>query len=252
MRSPFGKADLDRLDLLLRSARAVVSMQEVHAGNERSDVIGMRHDVDGAHALDIAVRMAWWEAERGYRSTYFILHSSPYFVRPDTPAKLARIAGCGHEIGFHTNAIAEALRTGRNPNAILDDALSQMRNFWGFQARGFVAHGDRICYDATCESGKVSPQAKFINDEMFTECARPDFGAPDRVLHYKRHTLQLQPESFEDWGFSYNPNWLPHRYYNSDSNGAWAEPFAKTLEDFARGDGQVHLLQHPDWWGGAL
>jgi hypothetical protein len=37
------------------------------------------------------------------------------------------IADCGHEIGFHVNAIAEALRTNGDPVKILADELDELQ-----------------------------------------------------------------------------------------------------------------------------
>lgn len=75
-RRTFGGADLDELDAFLRSTARVVPFGEFrHAANPH--VVGMRHDVDSD--LPNAVRLAEWEAERGYRSTYFVLHTSEYW-----------------------------------------------------------------------------------------------------------------------------------------------------------------------------
>jgi hypothetical protein len=58
-RYPFTAADLSELDeRLLSQAAACVAMQEIHDGERSADVIGMRHDVDGGHALATAVRIA--------------------------------------------------------------------------------------------------------------------------------------------------------------------------------------------------
>jgi len=106
------KTDLDELELLLSTASAVVSMREVHAGARADDIIGLRHDVDDNNgSLDTAALIAQWERDRGYRSTYFILHTAPYWQEKDTlQAALEIILECGHEIGFHVNAITEGSR----------------------------------------------------------------------------------------------------------------------------------------------
>jgi hypothetical protein len=63
--------------MLLNEAVAVVPMINVAKGQQWPRVIGLRHDVD--NVIEPAVRFAAWEAERGYRSTYFILHTAPYW-----------------------------------------------------------------------------------------------------------------------------------------------------------------------------
>src|SRR6185295_7735468 len=110
-------ADLAELDmLLLDRAKAVIAMEDMHDGNRDPNTIAMRHDVDAGHALATAVRIAEWEAHRGYRSSYYILHTSPYWLAPGFRESLEQIANHGHEIGIHANALAEALRTGRDPD----------------------------------------------------------------------------------------------------------------------------------------
>lgn len=233
--APFQPEDLDQLDELLFSrAAGVVSMREVAAGDNHPTVIGLRHDVD--NVIGPAVAMAEWEADRGYSSTYFILHTAPYWWQKDLlRSSLETIAECGHEIGFHVNAITAAIAIGRDPVEIIEEAVDELRSY-GHDISGVVAHGDAACY-----------QYGFVNDEIFTESPRPDYGEPDRMVN----RLRLQPVSRAYFGFEYDPNWLPRAEYLSDSGGRWSRYF----EDVAAGfpyAGQLHMLVHADWWGEAF
>lgn len=76
-RRAFRAADLAAVQLFLDQTDAAVPMREVAVGNRDPRVIGLRHDVDSD--LPNAVRLAEWEAERDYRSTYFFLHTSDYW-----------------------------------------------------------------------------------------------------------------------------------------------------------------------------
>ena len=135
--APFQREDLHQLELFLNRARRVIPMCEVADGDHAPEAVGMRHDVD--NFLAPAVAMAEWEYERGYRSTYFILHTAPYWEDKDTlQAGLEVIAECGHEIGFHINAITEAIRTGRDPFEIAHEAVTELRGY-GYDVRGVVA-----------------------------------------------------------------------------------------------------------------
>jgi hypothetical protein len=231
---PFQPDDLEDLDALLARAHAVVPMREIAAGLPSAGVIGLRHDVD--NTISEAVAFAQWEAERGYRATYYILHTAPYWLMKDTLAEaLEVIADCGHEIGFHVNAIAEALRTNGDPVKILADEVDELRSF-GYPVTGVVAHGDPLCHSVG-----------FVNDEMFTESARPSYGAPDRLLGH----LQLQPVSRTHFGFEYDPNWLPRGNYISDSGGEWSQPFDEVAAAWPT-QGQLHMLIHACWWGEAF
>ncbi len=231
---PFMPSDLDELGEFLGRADAVVPMSEIADGNHDERVIGMRHDVD--NEIMSSVSMALWEQKRGYRSTYFILHTAPYWQdKRRLRAALVAIHGMGHEIGFHINAITEAIETGEHPLDIAYDAVDELRSY-GYPVRGVVAHGDNACYEH-----------HFINDEIFTESARPDYGAPDRVVG----GVKLEPVSRSELGFDYDPNWLPRSEYLSDSGGRWSQSFEAVAARFP-GSGQLHMLVHPCWWDEAL
>lgn len=258
---PFDAADLNDLDELLTRAFAVVSLQEVFAGNRHSDVIAMRHDVDAGHALAVAANMAEWEAARGYRSTYYILHSSPYWGTKDFPRLLDRIATAGHEIGMHTNALAESFRQNRDPDLILDEALKTLRGF-GYPVRGVVGHGDGLC-NRDAQPGELW----FANDEQFVECARPKDGAPDRAITRGLITRRLAPRPLADFGFDYEAVRIGRGFTNTDSGGRWYYEFSETIDQWDAaasvsgpaermaqplGHKQLHLLVHPDWWTNAF
>lgn len=236
MRTRFGPADLDALDALLDEALAVVPMRRIWEGMTDEHVIGLRHDVDDNHgSLDTAVKIALWEHERGYRSTFFFLHTASYFDDYDRLGHAVdTVAAYGHEIGIHTNAIAAALRVGGHPDDILEEGLERLRSF-GHEVIGVAAHGDEMCH-----------RCGFVNDEQFIECARPDYGEPDRLLRFDGHDVKLEPITMTAFGLLYDTHRLPHGRYLSDSGGKWNEPFPGT------GEGQLHVLWHPDWWSGAF
>ena len=248
---PYGPGDLAELDeRLLSRAHAVIALQEVHAGNRHPDVIGLRHDVDDNRgAFENAVRLADWEANRGYRATYFLLHTADYWHSTSFWPGVERISRAGHEIGIHTNAIADALRTSRDPDTTLQAALVELRSH-GYPTRGVVGHGDSLCR-----------AAGFANDEQFLECARPKSGFATRELEHDGNHVTLAPRPLSDFGLTYEAVRLGRGYAQSDSGGRWLFPFDNTVESFtasltgpaaAAAIGQLHLLIHPDWWGEAL
>lgn len=259
---PFYADDLDELDerFFARAAK-VVAMEDVVAGDRAPNVIGLRHDCDAGHSLATAVKMARWEAERGYRSTFYILHTSPYWVFPGFRQMLDDIASYGHEIGIHTDALAEALKTGRDPGVILDEALARLRGF-GFDVRGVAGHGNPMC-NRDRSPGEIT----FANDEQFLECRRVKEGPPDRVITRGEISLRLAPRPLADFGLEYEALWsaYPFPWRISDSGGKWLNPgFEETAEQFAVQLGvtalpmvtaaprQLHALIHPDWWAQAF
>ena len=248
-RYPFAASDMAELDeRLLSRAAACVALQEVHDGNHTAGTVALRHDVDGAHALEVAVRIARWESDRGYRSTYFLLHTSPYWGAPRFRESVERLVELGREVGIHTNALAAALRTGRDPDAILEQAIGELTSF-GVRVRGVAAHGDPLCLLERSEG-----EGAFVNYEQFTECARPQFGAADRTIRRNGYRLRLKPRPLADFGLEYEALMLsiadPFRL--SDSGGGWSQSFTATVDAFHCGGRQLHLLWHPDWWGNAF
>lgn len=242
-RYPFTASDLEELDArLLSVADRVVPMRDIHKGDRNPRTIGLRHDVDAVskdahHAFETALHMARWEFERGYSSTYYLLHSSHYW-NADNLYRALEFEEFGHEVGIHVNAIAEGLRHKRSPDWILCEALGDLRSF-GLRVDGGVAHGDELCR-----------KARFVNDEMFRESPRPDWGEPFRIVNYDGTEVPLEPRPLNEYHLEYLANWLPRHDYLSDSGGEWSQTFDLVCARF--GEGQLHVLTHPDWWAEAF
>ena len=153
-RRAFGPADFEQLDSILCQAEAVVSVRtvlELPAGQRSPRQVVLRHDTDGD--IDNAVRFAEWEAARGYRASYYVLHTDWYyrdgFAGPPSRyvlRALERIQHLGHEIGLHNNAITVALRTGRDPVEVLSTELDHLRRA-GFDVTGTAAPWRRAVPD---------------------------------------------------------------------------------------------------------
>lgn len=256
--APFFWDDLDELDArFLAPAARVVAIEDVVAGDRAPNVLGLRHDCDCGASLSTAVKMARWEEEHGYRSSYYILHTSSYWGAPWFEEMLYEISICGHEIGIHTNALAESMRTGEDPDVILERALETLRGF-GYEVRGAAGHGDPFC-----NRDRQPGEGTFANDEQFVECRREDQGDADRLLRRGNITRRLAPRPLADFGLHYEALWcgLPFPFRFSDSGGRWTcDGLEATYERFTRqlhvtdppthpdDPKQLHLLIHPDWW----
>jgi hypothetical protein len=260
-------ADLEDLDTLFMSkADRVIPLREVVAGDRAPNAIGMRHDCDSQMSLLTATNMAAWEAERGYRSSYYILHGSGYWDQPGFESYLEVIALYGHEIGIHVNALADALRTGRNPDEILEEALARLRGL-GHDVIGAAGHGDRLCSSEAREG-----EQWFANDEQFLECKRGQVGdtiveGGAREINRGAVSLFLQPRPLADFGLEYEALFcaLPYNFRFSDSGGKWnPEDFLHISALFSAyvttekppqspdDPKQLHMLIHPDWWANAF
>lgn len=215
-------------------------MYDVYKGDRSPDVIGLRHDVDdNPLSFETALAFAEWEFEHGYSSTYFLLHGSHYWT-PESLELVPRFVELGHEVGLHVNAVALGLLYDLDPHSILYRALEELRRT-GVEVRGCVAHGDNLCHSA-----------HFVNDEIFLESRRPDYGPADRLLRHGRHELELEPAPRHIYGLEYDASWLPRGDYLSDSSGKWSQSVDDVVGRFIGrelyGAGQLHILLHPDWW----
>lgn len=234
--APFQTVDLEEFDArLLSQAERVVPMYDVARGDRGDRVIGLRHDVDdNPLSFETALAFAEWEFAQGYSSTYYLLHGSHYW-NPESLEAAGRFVDLGHEIGLHVNGLAEALLTGDDPRRIVREAVDELRQV-GFDVRGCVAHGDQLC-----------SRVGFVNDEMFEESPRPDYGPANRTLRLGSQEVAIAPVSRSGFGFEYDANWLPRANYLSDSGGRWSQSFDDVVETFGVA-GQLHILVHPDWW----
>ena len=241
-RITFGPDELAELEALYRLADRVVPMRAIHRGDIGRNVIGLRHDVDDNRgSLDVALQFARWEADRGYGSTYFLLHGSHYWPRVQFVA--LELATLGHEVGIHVNALAESLRTGSDPLELLAVALRELRSS-GVPVIGAVAHGDPLCY-------RPDRSLEFVNDEIFLECPRPEVGSVPRVVRGNGRWTTIEPVPLATFGLEYESNRLPRGVYLSDSGSRWSSSFDDVVRGFSDSP-QLHLLVHPDWWATAF
>ena len=141
-------------------------------------ILLIRHDID--HDPYTAVRMARWEAAHGLKSTYCVLHSAWYYGElvgdryvhtRDMVETLQEIQTLGHEINFHNNLIATALRETIDPASLLKDELAYLRAH-RIVISGTSTHGDRLC-------GALG----FRNWELFKECCDTRFGGPREIRY---------------------------------------------------------------------
>jgi hypothetical protein len=245
----FGPRDLAVIANMLDHVDDAVPLAEAYQRREQwpERFVALRHDMD--HDVENSVRMAHWEAEHGFRSTYFVLHTDWYWGDggPANPSPfvlraLDEIAGLGHEIGVHNNAVTEALLTGRPPADVLGDVLEALRGH-GLTVTGTAGHGD-----------SVARQANYINFEMFAECPHPEGLAADRELEFRDpstgavHRLRLEPVSMSELGLEYEAYFLGNTRYLSESEGRWNHQLQEFVATYLREGGFLQVLTHPTHW----
>ena len=210
-------------------------------------ILLIRHDVD--HDIETALGMARWEADRGIRSTYCLLHTAWYWGEFDGrryrhTRELVeagdRLLELGHEINFHNNLATLALKTGCDPARVLDSELEFMRSR-GWPVVGTSTHGDRLC-------GNLG----YRNFEIFEHAVKDEFGGR-RLVWHEGNGVRLGSLRQEDFGLSYEAYDIHRDVYVSDSGGRLRCPLdAPGRRTFGRNDpGRGHvagLLMHPIWW----
>lgn len=193
------------------SLRLTDFIREKDIGDRK--ILLIRHDVDHDHLT--ALKIAKWEASRGIRTTYCLLHTAWYYgkIDGDTIIHSNELIECartiqdlGHEINLHNNLVATALKEGINPVKFLSDELDFFRSI-GISIAGTSTHGDKLCR-----------ALNFRNWELFTECCDDRFGGP-RIVEHEKNSIRLGEISMEDFGLEYEAYDIARDIYYTDSGG---------------------------------
>lgn len=203
--------------------------------------IGCRRDVN--HDLELARKMALLEAEVGIHSTYFILHTAPYYKDKKSLLNSCKvIQSLGHEIGFHSNMVSAQVFDGlKLPGEWLAKELRWFKDN-GINITGVSQHGDKRCREFY-----------FLNDYFWQDCPMiPDhFGS-----YYSVGDDCKIIKAKEEWfGFEYNCSKLNITGYRSDAQfkdiypNIWFAKFSD-FSEYKNGD-KVELLVHPCRWENA-
>jgi hypothetical protein len=238
------------LDRLAASERIrVVPLREYHGLHDPdSVVVGIRHDID--ERLGSALELARLEHERGLRSTYYVLHTAPYYgrLRPGEashdesviPALRALQDGYGHEVGWHNDLVTLQCVYGVDPVGYLHGELAWLRGH-GLDVSGSGAHGSYWCH-----------ALGFTNNYFFSGLDEPEPGFPNtETVEGPRGRCRIAKARLADFGLEYEANHLERDWYFSDSyfrNGGerW-HPDLLDVDRFRPGD-RVIVLVHPCHW----
>lgn len=142
----FGPGDLDELEAFLLGSVVVLPMRSLVEDEPLAGATYMRHDVDDLLIHSLA--FARWEADRGYRATYFLLPSTDYWRKTAVVRDVAMaIQDLGHEVGLHNDAYHELAEKTSRPASVVEAALAKLRGQadlmrdWGVDVVGCADHG---------------------------------------------------------------------------------------------------------------
>jgi hypothetical protein len=216
--------------------------------NSNKIVIGLRHDVD--NDLDIAYKFSEVEYKLGFRSTYFILHTAPYYLANPNNMEvhtdkiipiLKTMQDEKHfEIGWHNDLVTMQVVYNINPVVFLTQELNWLRSN-GIRIEGTASHGSNYC--------KVY---HYLNYYFFEECTYPV------VPNYNNNitvpvgskTITLIKGKLNDFGLKYEAYFLNNNKAFSDAtitNGIRWNIGMLDLSQLQAGDRAVILL-HPIHW----
>lgn len=217
----------------------IVPLRGFRSAPDDLPVVALRHDVDDR--LGSAVRFAELEHARGVRSTYFVLHTAPYYGRggPGMPGHdpallpvLLRLQNdLGHEIGFHHDLVTLQRVHETEPGGYLAREIAWLRGA-GVDIRGCAAHGSYWAH-----------RHGYHNNYAFEGWDEPQPGHPRTDLSWK-----LDPA---DYGLEYDAGHLDETHYFTDSrldgSGRRWHPDVLDLDALAPSDRMILLLHSCHW-----
>jgi hypothetical protein len=233
------RVNLAKLDMLCDKAYDVAPLGELAADcgtyfkSGAIDVIGMRHDCDD-RAFDSILPLAEWENRRGRRSTFYLLHTAPWYDRALEQCLPTKLAALGHEVGLHLNWVPAYERYGVSGHDVLKVELAKLRSSVGARVpiRSVAGHGDDACY-----------RTKLVNYSMFIEAGAPrdPWRGYEVATGYAAHSLR-------EYGLDFLGEFVSKAKYVSDSGDEWSTPLSEITDEFPYDDGPLVILQHPDWY----
>ena len=205
-----GKVCVDplvRYRQLLEAMRAVTQLEFLTAAElvrkkpQPGKVLAhLRHDVDGD--LVAALAEARIEQELGIRSTFYILHTAPYYGRWNaTTGRFERneaaaeayceIQSLGHEVGLHTDALLLYQTYGVDGASALEEEIEWLRSR-GINLIGSVSHNSVSTYGAVNYAIFEGRPVSFTDRRSKKGVIKGNRWAPLQVLDESQLNLQYE------------------------------------------------------------
>jgi hypothetical protein len=211
-------------------------------------VIGLRHDVD--LDLNLAYKFSETESSLGVRSTYFILHTAPYYLAEKNNMRVHSSAiipilkdmqdNRHFEIGWHNDLVTLQAVYNIDPVSFLHNELAWLRSN-GLIIKGTASHGSPYCYTY-----------KYLNYYFFDECDSPAVGQFINTYSLPLTTgiVPMKKGKLSDFNLNYEAYFLNFNKAFSDAtvtnNIRWNIGMLD-LNQLHPGD-RVSILIHPIHW----
>jgi hypothetical protein len=216
--------------------------------NSRKIIIGLRHDID--NDLNVAYQFSEVEYKLGFRSTYFILHTAPYYLENSNNMAvhsekilpiLKIMQNKRHfEIGWHNDLVTLQVVYNINPVTFLHNELNWLRSS-GINIVGTASHGSNYC-----------KTYHYLNYYFFEECTlpvQPNFNN-NITVPVGGKSITLKKGNLKDFGLQYEAYFLNNNKYFSDAKITEGVRWNIGLLDLSQlkpGD-RVIILLHPIHW----
>jgi hypothetical protein len=216
--------------------------------NPNKIVIGLRHDVD--IDLDLAYKFSQIEYNLGFRATYFILHTAPYYLENSNNMAvhtdniipvLKKMQNERHfEIGWHNDLVTLQVVYGIDPVSFMHNELRWLRAN-GLKIYGTASHGSNYC--------KVH---HYLNYYFFEECSNPVVpNFENNVIVTKDgKAIKLEKGKLGDFDLKYEAYFMNNNKAFSDAlitNGVRWNIGKLDLDQLKTGD-RIIILLHPIHW----
>ncbi|HLN21163.1 MAG TPA: T9SS type A sorting domain-containing protein [Bacteroidales bacterium] len=240
----------DFLKKISDKSRYIVVPLDEFANTRDNDkvVIGLRHDVD--NSLEHAFNFSETEYNLGFRSTYFILHTAPYYLQnagnmayhtESILPILMKMQDERHfEIGWHNDLVTLQVVYNIDPVSFLHSELAWLRNN-GLRLTGTASHGSPYCYTYN-----------YLNYYFFEECAQRVVQpfVNNLTITQTEKIITLAKGKLTDFGLNYEAYFLDNNKAFSDAsyvNGVRWNTGMLDPEKLNKGD-RVIILVHPFHW----
>jgi hypothetical protein len=221
--------------------------------NSKKIVIGLRHDID--IDLNVAYQFSQIEYSLGFRSTYFILHTAPYYlanannmaVHTDNIIPvLKKMQNERHfEIGWHNDLVTLQVIYNINPITFLHNELNWLRSK-GITIVGTAAHGSNYC-----------KTYHYMNFYFFEECTYPIVPNRDNNITVPKDGkyITLLKGKLVDFDLKYEAYFLNNNKAFSDAvitGGIRWNIGMLDLNQLHAGDRAIILLHPIHWHKGSM
>lgn len=223
----------------------IVQLKDFKAAHSVDKVIvALRYDID--ENINAAIKLAYREHKYGIRSTYFILHTAPYygkingsdFIRNDNLLDYLKILqdSYGHEIGFHNDLVTLQIVYGINSKAFLRDELAYLREN-SINIVGTTYHGSGYCYIY-----------HYFNAYFWNEY--PDNGWNYEYVPKGTKTIKIEKDYLSSYNFEYEGGLLDQDYFFADCNFVNGKRWNMNMVnlDTIKPGKKVIILLHPANW----